>query len=52
MGVSFVKDSCSGYRFENGFALDLEVLKAEKGDWEANEPTDYPLLDEKLPKSN
>jgi len=43
-GVSFVKDS--GYRFENGY-VDLEVLKAEEGDWEAI----FSFSPEKLPQT-
>ena len=42
-GVSFVKDS--GYRFENGY-VDLEVLKAEEGDWKAI----FSFSPEKLPQ--
>lgn len=43
-GVSFVKDS--GYRFENGY-VDLEVLKAEEGDWKAI----FSFSPEKLPQT-
>ena len=43
-GVSFVKDS--GYRFENGY-VDLEVLKAEEGEWEAI----FSFSPEKLPRT-
>ena len=43
-GVSFVKDS--GYRFENGY-VDLEVLKAEEGYWEAI----FSFSPEKLPQT-
>ena len=43
-GVSFVKDS--GYRFENGY-VDLEVLKAKEGDWEAI----FSFSPEKLPQT-